>query len=206
MNNFDAVAPFYDRLSCMVFGRSIRRAQTLYLSAVVPGAKVLVLGGGTGWLLDELITRNPTCQVWYIEASAKMLEHSKNRIKGAVNAQVYILGTEDSIPKGVTFDAVITHFYLDLFPPDTCKKVICNIRSSMHTNGMWLVSDFTNTTWWQNVMLSIMYKFFKVMGCGIQAVSLPGWKKLLEENGFLEVKYQSFYRRFIRSSLFHLRN
>jgi ubiquinone/menaquinone biosynthesis C-methylase UbiE len=205
MNNFDSVAPFYDTLCAMVFGRSMQRAQTLHLSAIASGAKVLVLGGGTGWLLDELIARNPTCQLWYIEASDKMLQRTRDRIKEPANTIIYILGTEESVPENVTFDAVITHFYLDLFPPDTCRKVIRNIRSSVHPDSLWLVSDFTNTRWWQGLMLFAMYKFFDVMGCGIEARSMPDWKSLLEENGFYEVRYQSFYRKFIRSSLFGLR-
>jgi tRNA (cmo5U34)-methyltransferase len=206
MNNFDSVAPFYDRLSSLVFGRSMQRAQSLYLSAVGPGAKVLVLGGGTGWLLDELIAKNPTCQLWYIEASPKMLQLTRDRIKGAANTIVYILGTEDSIPKDVIFDVVISHFYLDLFSPDTCRKVIGNIRSSMRQKSLWLVADFMNTTWWQGVMLFAMYKFFDVMRCGIEARRIPDWMRLLEENGFMEIKYQSFYGKFIRSALYGLRN
>ena len=99
MNNFDSVARIYDGLSNLIFGKAIRRAQTAYLSDIRPGANVLVLGGGTGWLLSELSKVNPTCKVWYIDASAKMIELSKEATRNAAHETVFIHGTEDSIPR-----------------------------------------------------------------------------------------------------------
>ena len=161
MNNFDSVARFYDRLSKLIFGKAMRRAQTVHLHDIEPGANVLVLGGGTGWLLPELSAVNPTCKVWYIDASARMIELSKEMARNSAHEIVFIHGTEDSIPLGITIDAVITNFYLDLFPQDSCTSVIRKIRSAVRANGIWLVSDFLNTTWWHGVMLGVMYRFFK---------------------------------------------
>jgi SAM-dependent methyltransferase len=205
MSNFDAIANVYDRLSQFVFGSSMQRAQTLFLDEIPPAARVLILGGGTGWLLAELLARNPTCQVWYIEASAKMLELTKAKVKQADNTVHFIQGTENSIPQDVLFDAVITHCYLDLFMEHTCRKVICKIRSSIHSRSLWLVSDFINTTWWQGAMLVVMYFFFRIV-CNVQVRELPEWKKLIAEGGFVEVRSQEFFQQFIVSSLFRLRN
>lgn len=205
MSNFDSIAPIYDRLSHFVFGRRMQQAQTLYLTEIAPGARVLILGGGTGWLLAELLAKNPTCHVWYIEASAKMIELSKGKVKLADHAVNFIHGTENSIPRDVTFDAVITHFYLDLFTPYTCRDVIHKIRSSIHSKGLWLASDFIHATWWQGVMLNIMYYFFKLV-CGVEVKKLTEWRKLIADSGFIEVKSQSFFQKFIVSSQFRLRN
>jgi tRNA (cmo5U34)-methyltransferase len=203
MNNFDSVAGFYDQLSTMVFGTAIRRAQTTHLSDIPQGSNVLILGGGTGWLLSELSEANPTCKVWYIDASSRMISRSKKNIRNSTQEIVFIHGTENSIPVGIKFDAVITNFYLDLFPQDLCISIIHKIRSAIQTNGLWLVSDFINTTWWHGVMLRIMYGFFRLL-CGIEGSSLPPWKNLLEKNGFKEDKSGEFFGGFIKSAVFRL--
>lgn len=203
MNNFDSVAGFYDRLSKLIFGRTMVEAQTVYLGHILPGARVLILGGGTGWLLSELLTQHPTCGVWYIEASEKMLALSKRRFKNRPSEITFIHGTEDAIPRDIKFDAVITHFYLDLFPQDSCSKVIQRILSVMHGRSLWLISDFVNTTWWHGALLRVMYSFFQIMS-GIEARRLPAWRKLMVENGLKESKSQKFYGGFIRSAIFRL--
>jgi len=203
MNNFDSVAGFYDKLSILVFGTAMRRAQTTHLHDIPRGSNVLILGGGTGWLLSELSTVNPTCKVWYIDASSKMIIASKKKMRKSTQEIFFIHGTEESIPVGITFDAVITHFYLDLFPEDSCIRIIHKIRSTIRTSGLWLVSDFIHTTWWHGVMLRTMYGFFKLM-CGIEGSILPPWKNLLEENGLKEYKSREFFGGFIKSAVFRL--
>ena len=203
MNNFDSVARIYDGLSNLIFGKTIRRAQTAYLCDIGPGANVLILGGGTGWLLSELSEVNPTCKVWYIDASAKMIELSKAVTQNSAQEIVFIHGTEDSIPPDTTFDAVITNFYLDLFPKESCISAIRKIRSVIRANGIWLVTDFLNTTWWHSAMLGAMYRFFKLT-CAIEASALPQWKNLLEENAFTEYKSHEFFGGFIKSAVFRL--
>jgi tRNA (cmo5U34)-methyltransferase len=203
MNNFNSVAGFYDTLSTLVFGSAMRRAQTTHLREVPQGCKVLILGGGTGWLLSELSAVNPACKVWYIDASSKMISLSKKHMQNATQEIVFIHGTEESIPAGIKFDAVITHFYLDLFPQDACFKVIHKIKSAIQPNGMWLVADFINTTWWHSVMLRTMYGFFKLM-TGIEASALSEWKNLLVTNGFKEYKSREFFGGFMKSAVFRL--
>ena len=96
-NGFDRLAPIYDPLARMIYGKSIVQAQTSFLSIIPPFSKVLILGGGTGWLLTELLRGHPTCEVWYIESSANMLSMTikKNGHPGRVH---FILGTEKDIP------------------------------------------------------------------------------------------------------------
>ncbi|HZI24217.1 MAG TPA: class I SAM-dependent methyltransferase [Chryseolinea sp.] len=201
MNNFDSVAPFYDQLSTLIFGSALKQSQMAYLPAIKQGATVLILGGGTGWILSALFAVNPTCKVWYIDSSARMINLSKKVARDSKHEVAFILGTEDAIPPGILFDAVITNFYLDLFTAASCKTVIDKIRSSVHGKSLWIVSDFINATWWHSAMLRIMYRFFKIMS-GIQASSLCDWKKLLEQKGFEERQSTEFFGGFIKSAVF----
>jgi tRNA (cmo5U34)-methyltransferase len=201
MNNFDSVAPFYDQLSKLIFGSAMKQSQTAYLPAIKQGANVLILGGGTGWILSSLFAVNPTCKVWYIDSSTRMINLSKRAALDSNHKVIFIRGTEDAIPRDILFDAVITNFYLDLFPPTACSTVIDKIRFSVHGKTLWLISDFVNITWWHSAMLRIMYQFFKITS-GIQADSLCDWKKLLEQTGFAERQSTEFFGGFIKSGVF----
>ena len=53
-SNYDNSAAFYDQLSQMVFGKALIRAQLYLLQQVPPNSTVLIVGGGTGWILEEL--------------------------------------------------------------------------------------------------------------------------------------------------------
>ncbi|HEX6224383.1 MAG TPA: class I SAM-dependent methyltransferase [Chryseolinea sp.] len=204
MNNFDFIAPFYDRLSKLIFGKAIISAQTAYLTDIRQGGNVLILGGGTGWILRAVTAINPTCRIWYIDASSKMIALSKQAAAGSQNPVIFIHGTENSIPDSVSFDAVITNFYLDLFLPASCDDAIKRIRVHIHSGTVWLVSDFIDTTWWHGAMLRVMYAFFRTVS-GIKTGRLCNWERLLQQNGLQEDRSTRFYGGFIKSAAFRLR-
>jgi tRNA (cmo5U34)-methyltransferase len=201
MNEFNLIAPIYDRLSSFVFGRSMRQAQTLFLEDIPADANVLILGGGTGWLLAELLRVNGSCRVWYIEASSKMLELSKSKVDNGLRRVRFVHGTQYTIPQGIIFDAVITHCYLDLFTADSCQRTIQRITSAMREESLWLIADFLNTTWWQSALLNLMYKFFRTVS-SVEAKELPPWRDLVAQNGFLVKRSRNFFGGFIFSALF----
>jgi tRNA (cmo5U34)-methyltransferase len=123
IDRFNLVAGYYDWLVRLVFGKSMREAQAYFLKDVPPGCNVLILGGGTGWILRALLDKQPDCKVWYIEASSEMIKRTKQKIESDQRRVTFIHGTEDSIPDA-GFDFVVTNFFLDLFPSAPLRKVI----------------------------------------------------------------------------------
>lgn len=201
MNNFDRLAPIYDRLVRLVFGKSMMRAQTRFLSEIDPHSEVLILGGGTGWLLAELVSVKPDCKVTYIDASEKMIDLAREKIRGYSRDVSFIHGTERSIPAAYIYDVVITHFYLDLFEPRSCREVCDLIRNHCHPGSLWLACDFVNQAWWHSVMLKVMYIFFG-MATGLRTRRLPDWRTDIRDSGFIEIGVQYYCGEFIWSSLF----
>jgi ubiquinone/menaquinone biosynthesis C-methylase UbiE len=198
-SGFDFLAPVYDALAPLIFGRSIVRSQTWFLDKIPPNAKVLILGGGTGWILKELLEKNSTCPVWYVEASAKMMERTRARL---LRGQVTLIhGTENDIPANVAFDVIITNFYLDLFSERKLEKVIKQISNQTQSSSRWLVTDFVNReVWWQRLMLKIMYLFFRSI-CDIEAERLPNWITCLNTHQWTEASSKDWYGAFIRSTV-----
>jgi len=200
LGGFDKIASMYDGLARLVFGESIRQAQTCFLNDIPPQSKVLILGGGSGWLLTQLLRLKPECEIWYIEASEKMIELAKATVNS--NHIHFIYGTEDSIPTLIQFDVVITAFYLDLFTEKSLGVVVKKIQNKVKPDGIWLVTDFVgNKKWWQNILLGMMYRFFRVL-CGIEAVGLPNWNQSLVSQDLVKRKSRFFYRAFIESTVY----
>jgi ubiquinone/menaquinone biosynthesis C-methylase UbiE len=201
LDSFDRIAGFYDALARIVFGKHIADSQRHFLDAVNDGSKVLILGGGTGWLLAELLSRKHDCEVWYVEASQRMIALSEEKT-GAVKKNVHFIhGTEQSIPPGILFDFVITNFYLDLFSNESLSKVLSKIKMTMKENARWLATDFVyRGKWWQSVLLWIMYRFFRMMS-SIEARSLPEWEQLTDEAGLITTQEKMFFGGFIKNAV-----
>ena len=113
---FDRVAGFYDRMMRAVFGKSIVRAQTYFLPLIAPKAKkILIIGGGTGWIIQEVLKVNPTVQIYFIEISPKMIQQAQKKISTKNKTQVkFIQGDENKIKAYAPYDVIISNFFLDL--------------------------------------------------------------------------------------------
>ena len=200
---FDSIAKYYDWLARLVFGSAILNSQTLFLSKIPSSSKILVLGGGAGWWLKEMLFKRPECEILYVEPSAEML---KLAMKSSQDSRIiFRLGTESSLNSGNEFDVVITFFFLDLFQEKDLQEVIKKVRLSMKPNALWLATDFVRTKWWHSFMLSIMYAFFWLT-TGLRNQRLPNWEEVLLESSLEKVDREMFYGSFIMSALYRVRN
>lgn len=197
-SGFDGIAWFYDPLARIVFGRHMVESQTHFLDRIPPGSPMLIVGGGTGWILEELFARVENCEVWYVEASERMLRRARRRAQaGKVH---FIHGSWNKLPPK-KFDFVVTNYFLDLFADRTLAEVIRVTGGALNAGGMWLVTDFTRSRKWHSAMLSIMYLLFRLL-CKIEASNLPAWEEAMSRAGFLPVENKSYYHGFMKSVLF----
>lgn len=199
LNRFDKLVPYYDKLAKLVFGSAIRKAQVSNLNLIQPQANVLVLGGGTGDWLNDLINNNPTCHVWYVEASSAMLKRAAINLQHS-NQITFIHGTHNNIPD-FTFDVVITHFFVDMFNNQELKMLARQFKRILKKDGLWLVSDFVEQKTWHKLLLWVMYLFFRSAGV-IDAKALPAWDTVIRRCAFLSIAYDSFYGHFIHSRVY----
>lgn len=200
--NFDSVAPIYDTLSRVMFGNTLMEAQVYFLNNIPPDSKVLILGGGSGELLQSLLRVQPSCHVYYVDASVKMIQQSRRRVDDSDNV-TFLHGTESDIPAGVCADVIITNFYLDLFDESSLQGVIKKVKVHAKQESLWLVTDFVNTDrLTDKVLLKLMYIFFRVTS-GIEAKRLPGWEEEMNKN-FTAIASKYFRRGFVRSVVFQI--
>lgn len=205
LDRFNWLAGVYDILVRIVFGRALCNAQLVYLDKIPKNANVLFLGGGTGLVLKHLLRIHPTCEVWYVEASSSMIEAATKHIHelSAKKRVHFIHGTHESIPNSIRFDVIIAGFFLDLFDEEL-SNVIRKIKTSLHSDGQLLVTDFVDGgKKWQRILLQIMYWFFRTT-CGIEAMRLPHWEQRLSDYGFIVSEYRMFCKDFVKSVRFRI--
>jgi ubiquinone/menaquinone biosynthesis C-methylase UbiE len=202
LNQFNRIAGSYDLLASLVFAGNIHKAQLTYLHLIPPQAKVLILGGGTGKILNDLFKLNPSAQVYYVEASDAMIERAKKNSEHFKTHVHFIHGTANSIPDAIQFDVVITSFFLDMFSSPAMDDLIQQVAKSLERKSIWIVTDFVNSKKkLHQALLRMMYLFFRTF-CGIEAQRLPDWENQLKNAGFGETKRELFYDGFIKSALY----
>ncbi|MDB5272566.1 MAG: class SAM-dependent methyltransferase [Chitinophagaceae bacterium] len=200
---FDRIAFAYDFLARLVFGNSIKDAQCVFLDQIPSGSRVLIIGGGTGWIIPKLFQAVDIRELVYLEASEQMIRLSKSKNKD--NPLVtFIQGTEQDLSALGKFDVVLTFFFLDLFPPASYTMLGSTIHQSLNTGGLWVISDFKYGLQkrWQRLLLRSMYVFFKLI-CRIPAKQLGDIKniplalhmqKLSEITFFHEMIFSTVYK------------
>ncbi|QJW90401.1 class I SAM-dependent methyltransferase [Spirosoma taeanense] len=200
--DFDWIAPVYDALTFLIFGRKLHQAQLVHLGQIKAGAHVLIVGGGTGRLLEAVLAHNPAgsgqpplSRILYLESSGKMLARASQRmIRKAQSGTVeFRLGDQTTLRSDERFDVIMTPYVLDLFTESTLKNsLISRLRSALKPGGCWIVTDFVRTNvWWQQALVWAMIRFFRLTA-NIETRRLADWQRLLAE---ARLKLQTRERR-----------
>jgi ubiquinone/menaquinone biosynthesis C-methylase UbiE len=206
--NYNNVATFYDQLSTIIFGKAIFSAQKFLLKAIPPGSAILIVGGGTGWILEELAKQYSSgLKITYVDCSSKMIRLSRKRNIGD-NKVVFRQTDIREVAFAGEYDIVITPFVLDNFSAVSIETVFEKIDKTLAAGGLWLFSDFQvsdHSGFWQKTLLKLMYYFFKIC-CNIEADRLPDTDKLFNKYGYLSVGSKTFFRDFICSVVYKKRD
>jgi ubiquinone/menaquinone biosynthesis C-methylase UbiE len=201
-SNYDNSAWFYDSLAKLFYGNALVNAQVYLLQFIKPNSNILIAGGGTGWIMEEIARIHPSgLKITYVEISAKMMALSMKRSIGD-NEVIYLnqpIEETDLTPK---FDVIITPFLFDNFKEDTLQTVFYHLHQLLKTDGLWLNTDFQLIgKWWQNILLKTMFLFFKLV-CGIETSVLPDIERQFKKHGYEVVAQKNFYGDFISSKVY----
>jgi len=202
VSNYNTIAWFYDRLASFIFGKTLINTQLFLVNAIPPASRILIVGGGTGWILEEIAALHPVgLSVTYIDSSSKMIALAKKRKCGA-NQVTFITGTIEAVKLTGPFDIILTPFLFDNFTNKTLQKIFAGINAHLKPKGLWLYCDFHNTeVFWQKFLLKIMYLFFRLF-CGIEATRLPDADACFAANHFKIAKQKTFMNGFLRACIY----
>ena len=202
--NYNNIAPYYDRLSRIIFGHAIVNAHRWLAQFITTNTSILIAGGGTGWILEEIAKRHPEglC-ITYVDISEKMIALSKKKQVGK-NQVVFINEPIQNVTFHQQFDVVMTPFVLDNFSEDTTLRIFRKIDEHLIPGGLWLFTDFQlagKHQLWQKPLLKMMYFFFRVV-CGIEAKQLPGTNTLFNQYNYKQISAKTFFSNFICALVF----
>jgi ubiquinone/menaquinone biosynthesis C-methylase UbiE len=204
-NNYDPIANFYDRIHHLFYGQAEISAQVELLDYVRPGDRLLILGGGTGWILEKIGSIFPSgLEITYIESSARMMELAKARNWGQ-NRVVFVTSGVEAWAGEMEYDCVLTGLFFDNFKEAHAVEIVRQVAPYLKQGGYWLESDFyypkKRGKLWQAILLQSMYISARLI-CGVEAKRLPDMDKIFLGEGF-RVLYAGFhYQRFIRSVVY----
>lgn len=201
---YDVIAGVYDLLAKVFIGKALRNAQLFLITQIPPRAKVLIAGGGTGWILEEItVLQAANLTIDYIDSSAKMIARSKLRNTGENKIRFLHQSVLEPLP-GDNYDVIITPFFLDNFLQETAENIFEILSRTLNSNGLWLYADFQvneHSSRWQKAMLFTMYAFFRMV-CAIEARQLPDVATLFDKYGYKTTTTRFLSNRFIVASVY----
>ncbi len=197
-SGYNLIAPFYDDGVGVLFGKGIFDAQMHFISEIPPNSKVLILGGGSGWLLVELLKRTSPLEVCYVDASEKMIELARRKTQEQVE---FICGTEEDIPNH-SFDFIITNFYVDGFSYPILKERINYISKFRKAGAKWIVTDFVETGKKKHSrILYFTHLFFRIL-IKHPNKKLVDWQGAFRDQGLRSDNQKDFNQGFIKTAVY----
>ncbi|MEX8546020.1 MAG: class I SAM-dependent methyltransferase [Mucilaginibacter sp.] len=204
-NNYDASAWFYDALAQLVFGKALVKAQQFLIKDIQPKTHILIVGGGTGWILEELARIQPcNLKITYVEISAKMLALSRKRNCGQ-NEVAFVHKAIEEYQLSQKYDVILTPFLFDNFSEKRIQSVFDQLHQCLKLDGWWLLCDFqvqeNRHQLWQKVLLQTMYLFFGWL-CNVETKTLVKMDVYFQQKNYVLVKEKTFYQGFITSKVY----
>lgn len=200
-NNFNFIAPFYDRLGGLIFGNTLLESQRVMLSYLKEGQCILILGGGSGAILTELDKLDIGLIVSYIELSPAMIKLAEDK-QPFTNLKLDFI-TADALQIALPeIDVVITNYFLDVFSPNNLKIVMKKVDEALSTSGIWLCTDFRKTnSFYKNVLIKLMYIFFKIVS-QLEGSSLQDFEKQFYSLGYKKTDSKFYFGNMIESAIY----
>jgi ubiquinone/menaquinone biosynthesis C-methylase UbiE len=193
---FDRLAPHYDWMEALLAGGRLQRVRTAWLDELRGRQRILSAGEGHGRFAAACVARLPEAELTCVEASAGMLARAQRRLGSAAASVRWqhadLLAQEPNGP----FDAIVTCFFLDCFPPDTLGTVIAWLTRGATPDALWLVADFAlpprgPARWRAQATHALMYAFFRRVA-GLPARRLTPPDEGLRAHGFQLVARRDF--------------
>lgn len=138
---YDKVAFLYDTIVKLFFGEKLLQIQASALSKIDPASSVLIVGGGTGEILDLLIKQQHIQHIYYWEASQKMLLKAQKRLPFTSHSRVTFIRDIDEAGN-IEVDLIFLPFVLDCYPPKRLQNLLKKCILLLIPHGNIVVVDF----------------------------------------------------------------
>jgi SAM-dependent methyltransferase len=190
--SFDALAPHYRWMETVLAGGQLQRCRLQWLGNVSHTREALLAGEGTGRFLAACAKRLPHTQFTVVDASSVMIELARRAWAQAGGEPQRVTFVRAELPLvellAGRFDLIVTHFFLDCFPPAELRAVIAQLAAAAATRADWLLADFCEPPHGflrlrARAILRLAYAFFRAV-TGLRAQRITPPESMLEAHGF----------------------
>jgi SAM-dependent methyltransferase len=204
--NFDRLAAIYRWLEWAAFGPFLGRCRTAFLGELADCRQALVLGDGDGRFTARLLAAHPDLQVDAVDASSAMLRALRHRAgPHADRLRTYRADVRTWLPQGISYDLVITHFFLDCLSTAEVEALAAEVRLRTPTRARWLVSEFAiPAAWpWRSLARAIVAALYAAFGwlTGLRVRQLPDHTAALARAGFVLEKRRTWLGGLLTSEM-----
>ena len=184
MANYKHIAWIYDWLAKIVFGRKQELAMKAFLDKIPDKAKILVVGGGTGKIINYLEDLSYQLEIDFVEPSANMISRAKKRQVSHLQVNFHHHSILEL--KTADYDVIITNFFFDQFSQGQAQLILQHLKPKLRPNGSLIFSDFVSTKYlWDRLVTRLMLYFFQITA-NIRVNKFPSYNSLFSELGFYE--------------------
>jgi ubiquinone/menaquinone biosynthesis C-methylase UbiE len=191
--DFDALAPYYGWMEWALAGRKLQRCRAVFLRAISPPRRALVVGQGHGSFVTELLRAHPEVRCTCVDSSSRMLEEARARVRAGGWSETRVEFVHADVlawaPPPEKFDLIVTHFVLDCFRPEQLDRALPKLSAAAGPAATWLLADFQEPAagpakWRARAIIEVMYVFFR-WAAGLPANRLTPPDSFLARQGFI---------------------
>jgi len=208
--NCDFIAPYYQPVEYLCFGRSLERRRCAFLGEFSKSRRAIVCGGGDGRFLARLLHHNPVVEIDFVDLSRRMAELAERRICGlggkARGRVKFHVGDVREFKAGQgDFDLIVTNFFLDCFSDQEVGELVPRLAGWASRDARWMVSEFREAEsaalrLCTHCIVRSLYGAFRVT-TGLRPTRLPNYAAALRECGFQQVRVEYAHLGLLTSSL-----
>jgi Methyltransferase domain len=210
MMNSDGIAPYYETVERLCFGRALEQRRWAFLRDAYDSRYALICGGGDGRFLARLLGMNPQVEIDFVDSSVRMTLLAQQRIAGMGHAATrrvhfFIGDIREFTPRFKGYDLVATNFFLDCFTDQQVRNLIETVSSWTVPGAIWMVSEFrAGGAWfnrlWKSTIIRSLYLGFRIT-TGLKVKKIPNYSVPLLLAGFERTREESALRGLLNSSV-----
>ena len=208
--NCNRIAPYYETLEHLAFGRSLERSRFAFLEQITTAQRAILCGGGDGRFLAALLRVNSQVEVDYVELSSRMIELAETRVTRMGDAiRKRVRFREGDVrkfePRAEGYDLIVTHFFLDCFSDEELPIIVGRLAKWGTPGARWIVSEFREgetpvSRILTRAVIRLLYAGFKLT-TGLRIIRLPDYMAALADQGFVLSSQHALLGGLLHSSM-----
>ena len=187
---FNRLSSIYDFVVWLVFGNKIQNLKRSFIQSRPTAENTLIIGGGTGEILEYALESNISSRFVYAELSDQMIIKTKARISADDLSRIEFCNDYRATLGEKKFNYIIVPFVLDCYRYKDVKIMLNEFTSALAHKGSIVFFDFNlskedgfESRQWKIYFIKLLYVFFRLT-TSIPAKRLPSFSRLFSEAGY----------------------